>query len=121
MRSCGGRVGAGASRMQINEHREMLRPRLFVAGTLAAATVLAIGPALAQPSEGQHPANPVEILFVGNSFTHGRYAPALNYNAGPGNSTNTNLVHDLLCPSLTAAGMCTSGAEAVAAVTPTAA
>jgi hypothetical protein len=116
MRSCRGRAGVGARRMQINRHRGMLRPRLFLAGTLAVATVLATGPAAAQP-----PSNPVEILFLGNSFTHGRYAPALNYNAGPGNSTNSNLVHDLLCPSLTAAGMCTSGAEAVAAVTPTAA
>ena len=115
MRSCGARVGVDACKMQINRHRGMLRPRLFLAGTLAIATVLAAGPAAAQP-----PSNPVEILFLGNSFTHGRYAPALNYNAGPGNSTNSNLVHDLLCPSLTAAGMCTSGAEAVAAVTPTA-
>jgi hypothetical protein len=102
--------------MQINEHRGMLGPRLFLAGTLAVATVLATHPAAAQP-----PSNPVEILFLGNSFTHGRYSPALKYNAGPGNSTNSNLVHDLLCPSLTAAGMCTSGAEAIAAVTPTAA
>jgi hypothetical protein len=116
MRSCRGRVGVGACRTQINKHRGMLRPRLFLAGTLAVATVLAAGPAAAEP-----PASPVEILFLGNSFTHGRYSPALNYNAGPGNSTNSNLVHDLLCPSLTAAGMCTSGAEAVAAVTPTAA
>src|ERR1700741_4744656 len=98
MRSCWGRVGVGACRIQINKHRGMLRPRLFLAGTLAVATVLASDPAAAQP-----PANPVEILFLGNSFTHGRYSPALNYNAGPGNSTNSNLVHDLLCPSLTTA------------------
>jgi hypothetical protein len=116
MRSCRRRVGVGACGTQINKHRGMSRPRLFLAGTLAVATGLAAGPAAADP-----PANPIEILFLGNSFTHGRYAPALNYNAGPGNSTNGNLVHDLLCPSLTAAGMCTSGAEAVAAVTPTAA
>jgi hypothetical protein len=115
MRSRGGRVGVDARRMQINEHRGMSRPRLFLAGTLVVATVLATGPAAAQPHS-----NPVEILFLGNSFTHGRYPPALNYNAGPGNSTNSDLVHDLLCPSLTVAGMCTSGAEAVAAVTPTA-
>ena len=116
MRSCRGRVGVGGGRTQINKHQGMLLPRLFLAGGLAVATVLASGVAAAQPA-----ANPVEILFLGNSFTHGRYAPALNYNAAPGNSTNNNLVHDLLCPSLTAAGMCTSGAEAVAAVTPTAA
>jgi hypothetical protein len=120
MRSCGGRVGIDAYGMQINKRHGMLRPRLFLAGTLAVATVLATGPVAAQPHSNS-PANPVEILFLGNSFTHGRYPPALSYNAGPGNSTNSNLVHDLLCPSLTAAGMCTSGAEAVAAVTPTAA
>jgi hypothetical protein len=120
MRSCGGRVGIDAYGMQINKRHGMLRPRLFLAGTLAVATVLATGPVAAQPHSNS-PANPVEILFLGNSFTHGRYPPALSYNAGPGNSTNSNLVHDLLCPTLTAAGMCTSGAEAVAAVTPTAA
>jgi hypothetical protein len=110
------RAGIGARQIQIDTHRGVLQPRWLLAGTLAVAAALAAGPAAAQ-----HPANPVEILFVGNSFTHGRYDPALNYNAGPGNSTNNNLVHDLLCPSLTAAGMCTSGAEAVAAVNPTAA
>jgi hypothetical protein len=108
------RAGIGARQIQINTHRGKLPPRLLLAGTLAVAAALAAGPAAAQ-----HSANPVEILFIGNSFTHGRYDPALNYNAGPGNSTNNNLVHDSLCPSLTAAGVCTSGAEAVAAVNPT--
>jgi hypothetical protein len=96
-------------------HRGMLRPRLLLAA-LAIAPLLAMNPAAAQTA-----ANPVEILFLGNSFTHGRYNPALNYNAAPGNSTDSNLVHDLLCPSLAASGMCSSGAEAVAARTPTAA
>jgi len=41
-------------------------------------------------------ADPIEILFVGNSFTHGRYPPALNYNAGSATSTGTAVVHDLL-------------------------
>ena len=59
-------------------------------------------------------ADPVKILFVGNSYTHGRYTPALNYNAGPGDNVGSALVHDLLCPSLP----CT-GAEGVAAVVPT--
>ena len=77
-------------------------------------SVLAACPALAQTA-----ANPIEILFVGNSFTHARIPRALNYNAGPGNGTDSNSVHDLLCPSLTASGACTSGAEAVSAVTPT--
>ena len=116
MRSCGGRAGVGVFQTQTNGHRRMLRPRLFLAATLAVAPVLAKSPVAAQTA-----ANPVDILFLGNSFTHGRYNPALNYNAAPGNSTNSNLVHDLLCPSLTASGMCSSGAEAVAAVTPTAA
>lgn len=44
-------------------------------------------------------ADPIEILFVGNSFTHGRYDPVRNYNAGFG----ANDVHDLLCPSAGAA------------------
>jgi hypothetical protein len=43
-------------------------------------------------------ADPINILFVGNSFTHGRYPPALNYNAGAANS-GTGVVHDLLCPT----------------------
>jgi hypothetical protein len=63
---------------------------------------------------GQALAAPVEILFVGNSYTHGRYQPVLGYNAGPGNGTGTGQVHDLLCPSLP----CT-GAEAGPQVTPT--
>ncbi|MEI9983807.1 MAG: hypothetical protein WDN69_11720 [Aliidongia sp.] len=61
-------------------------------------------------------ADPTRILFVGNSYTHGRYTPALNYNAGPGNATGSDLVHDLLCPTLP----CT-GAEGVAPVVPTSA
>ncbi|WP_246785023.1 autotransporter domain-containing protein [Bradyrhizobium sp. S69] len=70
----------------------------------------------------QTAANPIELLFVGNSFTHGRYPPALNYNAGNAASVgNPNVVHDLLCPSTSATGACTSGAEAVAPVTPTSA
>ena len=61
-------------------------------------------------------ADPINLLLVGNSFTHGRYEPALGYNAGPGSGTSNSLVHDLLCPSLPC-----SGAEGVAPVTPTAA
>lgn len=41
-------------------------------------------------------ADPIELLLVGNSFTHGRYSPVLNYNAGSATSTGTNVVHDLL-------------------------
>src|SRR5262249_26868678 len=97
-------------------YRGIPRPRLLLAAALAITPVLANGPAAAQTA-----ANPVEILFLGNSFTHGRYNPALNYNAAPGNSMDKTLVRDLLCPSLTAAGMCGSGAGGVAAVVPTAA
>jgi hypothetical protein len=61
-------------------------------------------------------ADTINILFVGNSITHGRYPPALNYNAGPGNAPGNDLVHDLLCPSLP----CT-GVEGVAPVVLTAA
>ena len=80
----------------------------------AITTFLTCGPAAAQSSD-------INILFVGNSFTHGRYDPALNYNAGPANSSGDGLVHDLLCPSLTASGACSSGAGAVAPVIPTSA
>src|ERR1700761_3274558 len=59
-------------------------------------------------------ADPVNILFVGNSYTHGRYDPALNYNAGPANAPGDGVVHDLLCPS----SPC-SGVEGVAPVVPT--
>jgi hypothetical protein len=114
MLNCRERAGVGACRVQMNRERRMSRSQLFLAATLAITSVPAESVAVAQTA-----ANPVEILFLGNSFTHGRYRPALNYNAGPGNSTDSSLVHDLLCPSLTASGMCTSGAEAVAAVTPT--
>ncbi|MBV8938087.1 MAG: PEP-CTERM sorting domain-containing protein [Alphaproteobacteria bacterium] len=40
-------------------------------------------------------ADAINILFVGNSFTHGRYDPVRTYNAGFGSGD----VHDLLCPS----------------------
>jgi hypothetical protein len=116
MLSCWGRTGVGACRADQNWDRRISRLQLFFAAALAVVPVLAMSPAAAQTA-----ADPVEILFLGNSFTHGRYLPALNYNAGPGDSTDGNLVHDLLCPSLTASGMCTSGAEAVALVIPTAA
>jgi hypothetical protein len=107
-------AGAGACRVELNKDRGISRLQLFLAAMLAIASVLARSPAAAHTA-----VNPVEILFVGNSFSHGRYSPALNYNAGPRNATDSNLVHDLLCPSLTASGMCTSDAEAVAPVTPT--
>jgi hypothetical protein len=77
---------------------------------LAASTALLLTMLVAWPAV----ATPIDILFVGNSYTHGRYDPALNYNAGPGNGSGSSTVHDLLCPSLP----CT-GAEAPPQVTPT--
>lgn len=44
-------------------------------------------------------ADPIDILFVGNSFTHAKYDPVRTYNAGFG--TGTGNVHDVNC--LTAA------------------
>jgi hypothetical protein len=79
---------------------------------LAAATLA--GAWMAGLSIGAAHAEPTKILFVGNSYTHGRYTPALNYNAGPGDAAGGGLVHDLLCPSLPCIG-----AEGVAPVVPT--
>ena len=74
----------------------------------AVALLCAVVPA------GARAADPVKVLFVGNSFTHGRYDPARNDNAGfdsgPGAAAGPH-VHDLLC--LTAATC--SVAERVAA------
>jgi autotransporter-associated beta strand protein len=114
--NCWGRAGVGARRVKLGRDRAISSSQLSLAAALAVAPVLAESPAAAQTAD-----NPVEILFVGNSFTHGRYSPALNYNAGPGNATDGSMVRDLLCPSLNAAGACTWGAGAVAPVTPTAA
>ncbi len=75
-----------------------MRPRIPV---LLAGLAITAGPVAAQ-------ADPTEILFVGNSFTHGRYDPVRNYNAGFG--TGTGNVHDLLCPT---AAACTEPATQV--------
>ena len=61
-------------------------------------------------------ATPINILFVGNSYTHGRYDPALNYNAGAASNPSSSVVHDLLCPGT--GTTCTSGVEDVGAVVP---
>jgi hypothetical protein len=50
---------------------------------------------------------PVNILFVGNSFTHGRYEPVRTYNAGFGAGD----VHDLLCPSLATCSSAEQGTQ----------
>jgi hypothetical protein len=62
----------------------------------------------------QAQADVVNILFVGNSYTHGRYDPVLNYNAGPADAVGNSTVHDLLCPSSPCGGV-----EAGPQVTPT--
>jgi hypothetical protein len=74
---------------------------------LAAATLL-----LGMASQAH--ADVVNILFVGNSYTHGRYDPVLNYNAGPADAPGNSTVHDLLCPSSPCGGV-----EAGPQVTPT--
>ena len=83
--------------------RRLLGPALLLA---AAAPVLAQSP-------------PIEILFVGNSFTFGKYAPVRNYmsgyDSGPGAVSGAH-VHDLQC--LTAATC--SAAENVAVSVPSA-
>lgn len=47
-------------------------------------------------------ADPISVLFVGNSFTHGKYEPVIGYNGGfdtgPGAATGPH-VHDLNCLS----------------------
>jgi len=48
---------------------------LGAAASCAITTLLTCSGAAAQSAD-------INILFVGNSFTHGRYDPALNYNAG---------------------------------------
>jgi hypothetical protein len=62
-------------------------------------------------------ADPINILFVGNSFTHGRYPGVLNYNAGPANAPGNSVVHDLLCPTTGCPGTVEAGPQ----VTPTSA
>ncbi len=83
---------------------------------IATAATLLLGSLGTAAHAESTPTDAVNILFVGNSFTHGRYRPALNYNAGPGDTVGNGLVHDLLCPSLPCPGV-----EGVAPVTPTAA
>jgi len=50
---------------------------------------------------------PVKILFIGNSFTHGRYEPVRTFNAGFGGDN----VHDLLCPSVATCSSAEQGSQ----------
>jgi hypothetical protein len=74
------------------------RRTLPVAAALTLWTLAAAHPAAADP---------IEILFVGNSFIHGRYDPVRSYNAGFG----ANDVHDLLCPSAATCTAAQSGTQ----------
>ena len=60
----------------------------FVPVALASAVLLA--------SPAAH-ADPIDILFVGNSFTHAKYDPVRTYKSGFGTGTGT--VHDVNCLS----------------------
>ncbi len=72
---------------------------------IAAFTSLSAGSAAgadkADPMAGSR-TSVVHVLFVGDSFTHGRYDPvrrfASGYDTGPGAVVSPH-VHDLLCPS----------------------
>ena len=106
---------SGACRFESVKASRAARACLVLPAAVATTLIVGGSSAAAQP-----PSNPVEILFLGNSFTHGKYPPALNYNAGTAASVgDPSVIHDLLCPATTATGPCTSGAEAVAPVTPT--
>jgi hypothetical protein len=82
---------------------------------LHALGCLCLGLMFAAPAHAA-PTSPIDILFVGNSYTHGRYDPALNYNAGYGDNPSNSVVHDLLCMSPSNCPV-----EGVAPVVPTAA
>jgi len=59
-------------------------------------------------------ANPINILFVGNSFTHGRYEPVRTYNGG----FAAGDVRDLLCPSPASCSSAEQGTQVNPGVTP---
>ena len=83
--------------------------RLLFASVLLAA-LSALTPIRATAAE----APPINILFIGNSFTHGRYEPVRTYNGGFG----ANDVHDLLCSSPAACSSAEQGTQVDPAKTP---
>jgi len=90
----------------------------YMAPVLRGRRIAAIGSLLLLAMTAQQAAAaPIDILFVGNSYTHGRYDPALNYNAGAASNPSNSVVHDLLCPGT--GTTCTSGVEDTGAVVPT--
>ena len=90
----------------------MHQTRLPARGTIAIASIL-----LLAMTHRPAAAAATDILFVGNSYTHGRYDPALNYNAGAASNPSNSVVHDLLCPGT--GTTCSSGVEDTAPVVPT--
>jgi PEP-CTERM motif len=91
--------------------------RAYAAALAVRCLLLAIPLACAALDAPIASAAPIEILFVGNSFTFGKYAPVRNYqggyDSGPGAVAGPH-VHDLQCLS---AASC-SAAEGVATVVP---
>ena len=75
--------------------------RLRFAPVLLAA-LSALTPIRATAAEAQ-----INILFIGNSFTHGRYEPVRTYNGGFG----ANDVHDLLCSTPATCSSAEQGAQ----------
>jgi hypothetical protein len=89
-----------------------MNPGVFARAQVALvtfATLPALTPILAPAAE-----SPVKILFVGNSFTHGRYEPVRTYNGGFG----ADNVHDLLCPSLATCRSAEQGSQITPSETP---
>lgn len=87
--------------------------KLALACRFLGSAAVVLGLAISRPAA----ADPIDILFVGNSYTHGRYDPALNYNAGAASNPSNTVVHDLLCPGT--GFTCGSGVEDTAPVVPT--
>jgi hypothetical protein len=90
----------------MNARRTTARPFL-VHAALGALPILGLLPATAA-------ADPINILFVGNSFTHGRYEPVRTYNGG----FAAGDVHDLLCPSPATCSSAEQGTQVNPALTP---
>jgi len=85
---------------------------VFERAHVARASVVALS--ALSPISGAAAEAPVNILFIGNSFTHGRYEPVRTYNAGFG----ADDVHDLLCPSLATCSGAEQGSQIDPAQTP---
>ncbi len=78
------------------------------------APVLSVALLAPTPIPATAAAAPINILFIGNSFTHGRYEPVRTYNGG----FDADDVHDLLCPSASACSSAEQGTQVDPAKTP---